>query len=304
MLRCRPVLAAARLGRNRPGWSGSGRGPVAGPCCGSSGPRRPAGRSDRRAPVRCGGGSCGAGWRSCGGGLPGSLELCDGCWSPAACGPGPVGRWPVWRRRPARSPGWAHCSPSEVVAKLAIPTSMTDCGLGGLQGPGRHLVTGQDQHPAAPFAADLDGLDPALDLAVDGDLHVSDPLQVDPAGVGLPAAAVAVLGPFHAVEAVRRLEPRIAGRLAGLDPPEEPGEGPVQTAQRRLLGRERPRRHIRPDLPDLLELSRLLPVGDSESCSAATRPVVPAGRRCTARGARPGIAPRRHAGERWAAAGT
>src|SRR4029453_4973179 len=26
MLRCRPVLAAARLGRNRPGWSGSGRG--------------------------------------------------------------------------------------------------------------------------------------------------------------------------------------------------------------------------------------------------------------------------------------
>src|SRR5215218_1361695 len=68
------------------------------------------------------------------------------------------------------------------------------------------------------------------------------------------------LGPFHAVEPVRWLEPRVAGCLAGLDPPEEPGERPVQPAQRRLLGREGPHRHIRPDLPDLFELRRLVPV--------------------------------------------
>ena len=145
------------------------------------------------------------------------------------------------------------------------PDIDTDRGPGGFKGPGGHLVTGQDQHPAAPFAANLDRLDPALDLAVDGDLHVPDPLQVHPARVGLPTAAITVLGPFDTVEPVRRLEPRVAGRLAGLDPPEEPGERPVQPAQRRLLGREGPRRHIRPDLPDVLELSRLVPVGDTGS---------------------------------------
>jgi hypothetical protein len=113
------------------------------------------------------------------------------------------------------------------------------------------------------LAANLDGLDPTLDLAVDGDLHLSDPLQVDPAGVGPPTAAVAVLGPFDTVEPMRWLEPRVAGRLASLHPTEEPGERPVQTAQRRLLGRERPRRHIGPDFPDLLELSRLILIGDA-----------------------------------------
>ena len=99
----------------RPGWAGTGLagrdrggGPVAGPCCGSSGPPRPAGHSGRRAPVPRGGGSCGAGWRACDGGPPASLWLCDGCWNPAACGPGPVGRCPAWRRRPAPSQGWAH----------------------------------------------------------------------------------------------------------------------------------------------------------------------------------------------------
>ena len=147
-----------------------------------------------------------------------------------------------------------------------------DRGLSGFQGPGGHLVTRQDQHPAAPFAANLNGLDPAFDLAVDGDLHLPDPLQVDLAGVGMPAAAVTVLGPFHPVEPLRRPEPRVARRLTGLDTPEERGEGPVQTAQGRLLRRERPHRHIRSDLPDLLQLSRLVSVADS---SLAQPPRIP-----------------------------
>ena len=209
-------------------------------------------------------------------------------------------------------PGGGDPPPARIGKVFAIgsggeagdPDVDADRGPGGLQGPRRHLVTGQDQHPPAPFAADLDGLDPAVDLAVDGDLSLPDPLQIDPADLGLPAAAVAVLGPFDTVEAVRRLEPRIAGRLPGSDSPVEAGEGPVQTAQGRLLGRERPRRDIRSDRADVFELGRLVPVRDAASSAAATRPVVPAERRCRAPGARPSSARGRHAGARWAAAET
>src|SRR4029453_8836739 len=108
--------------------------------------------------------------------------------------------------------------------------------------------------PASPVAANLDGLDPALDLAMEGGLDVPNALQVHSAAVGLPTAAIPVPRPFDAVEAVCSLEPGVAGRLAGLPPPEEPRARPVQPAQRRLLGRERPHRHVRPDLPDLFEL--------------------------------------------------
>jgi hypothetical protein len=142
------------------------------------------------------------------------------------------------------------------------PDIDTDRGPGGFQEPGGNLVTGKDQHPAAALAANLDGLNSALDPAMHRDPHVTDPLQVHPAGVGLPSAAITILGPFDAFESVRRLEPRVAGRLADVHPPEEPGEGPVQSAQGCLLGRERPHRHIR---PDLLELGRLIPIGDTDS---------------------------------------
>jgi hypothetical protein len=194
--------------------------------------------------------------------------------------------------------------------KLAIPNIDTDRCSGRFERPGRHLVTGQDQHPAAPLAANLDGLDPAFHPAVDGDPYVPDALQVHPAAVGLPTAAVTVGGPLDAIEAVGSLEPRVARRPAGLHPSVESGERPVQPAQRRLLGRERPYRHVRPDLPDLLELGRLVPTGPTGPHrrhwlpSAATHPVVPAGRRCTTPGATSGIAPRRCAGEPWDAAGT
>jgi hypothetical protein len=143
------------------------------------------------------------------------------------------------------------------------PQVDTDRGSGRFEGPGGHLVAGQDQHPAAPLMANLDGLDPAFHSAVDADLYLSDSLQVHPAGVRLPTAAITVLGPFDTVEPVRWLEPGVARRLASVDPPEEAGERPAQPAQRRLLGRERPHRHIRPDRPDLLELRRLLRVGDA-----------------------------------------
>jgi hypothetical protein len=115
------------------------------------------------------------------------------------------------------------------------------------------------------LAANLDGLDPAVDLAMHAGLHVPDPLEVDPVAVGLPTTAITVDGPFDTVEPVRWLEPRIAGRLAGSHPSEEAGEGPVQAAQRRLLRRERPHRHIRPDLADVFELGRLIPVRDAAS---------------------------------------
>jgi hypothetical protein len=136
---------------------------------------------------------------------------------------------------------------------------------GWLQGPSRHVVAGQHQHPPPPFTAHLNRLEPALRPAVHGDLHVPDALQVDAAGLGVPPAAVTVFGPLHRIEPVSRLESRVAGRVAGLDPPEERGERPVQAPQRRLLGRERPHSDIGSDLADILELSRLVPVGDALS---------------------------------------
>jgi hypothetical protein len=145
------------------------------------------------------------------------------------------------------------------------PEIDTDCRPGGRQGPHRHLVARQDEHPPAPLAANLNGLDPALDPAVGGDPHVPDSLQIHLAGVGLPSAAITVAGPFDTVEPMRWLEPRIAGRLADFHPPVERGERPVQAAQRRLLGRERPHRRIGADLPDLFELSRLVPIRDAGS---------------------------------------
>jgi hypothetical protein len=75
------------------------------------------------------------------------------------------------------------------------PQVDTDRGSGRFEGPGGHLVAGQDQHPAAPLMANLDGLDPAFHSAVDADLYLSDSLQVHPAGVRLPTAAITVLGP-------------------------------------------------------------------------------------------------------------
>jgi hypothetical protein len=170
-------------------------------------------------------------------------------------------------------PGGSDPSPARVGQVLAVggcgeagdPNIDTDRSPGGHQGPGGDTVAGQDKHPAAPFATNLDGLDPPLDPAMDGDLHLPDPLQVHPSGIGQPSTAVTVLRPGNTVEPVRRLEPRVARRLAHLHPPKEGSEGPVQAAQGRLLGRERPQRNIRPEPSDLFELGRLVPIGDTDS---------------------------------------
>src|SRR5215207_3716417 len=243
MLRFRPVLAAAPLGRNPPGWSGSGRGD---------------GRRTRRMVMEVAalvGDLAVAGRHR----LPGTLAIVR---TSLLAGQDLLGTTQLGGGDPPVATA-GHLSAVGGGGEAGDPDVDADRGPVWFKGAGGHLGIGQDQHPAAPFAANLDRLDPTLDLAVDGDLHVPDPLQIDPTGVGLPTAAVTVPGPLDTVEPARRPEPWIAGRLARSCPPEEPGEGPVQTAQRRLLGRKRPRRHIRPDLPNLLELRRLVPVEDS-----------------------------------------
>jgi hypothetical protein len=195
-----------------------------------------------------------------------------------------VGRSTLGTSEPLLSRVQSRCGssgPARVVDVLTIAggdeTSDTDIDTnltaGGRQRGCGHLVAGQDQHPAPALAPDLDRLHHTGRRAVCGDFHLSDALQVHPVCVGMPAGAVTVFGPLHTVESASTLEARISWCATGFHPPEEPVEGPVEPAQRGLLGRKRPRRHILACCPNLAQLRRLIPIPNP---GLAVRPPVPA----------------------------
>ena len=72
------------------------------------------------------------------------------------------------------------CSPSLVVAKLAIPTSMPTWRPVAGSRIGRHVVTREHQHPAPPLTFDLDRLHPPQHLAVHLNFDLPDALQIHP----------------------------------------------------------------------------------------------------------------------------
>ena len=153
----------------------------------------------------------------------------------------------------------------------------TDVPPGGRQRVDGYIVAGQDQRPPPTLAADLDGLDPAENLPVRTDLHLPDALQVDPVGVGIPAGAIAVFGPFHTVESSPALISWIPRCRTGFHTSKESVECAIQPAQRGLLTGKRPCGHIWTVSPNVLELIGLAAVGDG---STAMRPGIPAFLQC------------------------
>jgi hypothetical protein len=181
-------------------------------------------------------------------------------------------------------PAGGGAAPARIVDVLTVAgggeTDNPDVDTGLAAGHGqrirRDVVTGEHQHPAASRTLDLDRLHPTLNLAVQVDLDLADALQIHPVLLCQPTGAIPIFGPLHTVESARTLKPRIPCLDAGLgrlDPPEEPGERLIESAQRGLLTRKRPHRHIRARRPDLAQLRRLIPVVDA---GLAVRPRIPA----------------------------
>ncbi|MDT7793397.1 MAG: hypothetical protein QOD59_2833 [Mycobacterium sp.] len=184
---------------------------------------------------------------------------------------------PLRRRQPLR------CStmPAGVVDVCAIgrggetgnaqvDASLLTCRRRWVHG---YVITGQDQHPAAAFTADLDRLDPAHYRPMRRDLDLPNALQIYAAGFGVPARAVSVFGPLHTVEPTLGLEPWKPWCLSRLDPTEERVECPVQATQCGLLAGVRPPRNIRTCGTDVGELGGLVRVAN---LGLTSRPSVPA----------------------------
>ena len=72
------------------------------------------------------------------------------------------------------------------------------------------------------------------------DLDLPNALQIHTHRIGVPAGAVAVLGPLHAVKATATFEPRIPRSRAAFQPAKEAVECPVEAAQGGLLAGKRP----------------------------------------------------------------
>jgi hypothetical protein len=108
---------------------------------------------------------------------------------------------------------------------------------------------------------------------------VPDALEPDPhlaaARLGVPPAAVPVLGPLDRVEPAASPKPRVAGLLPTFHAAEEGGVWLVEPAQRGLLGAERP-----PALPvrvgsaDVLQVAGLLAVPDCRARPLVSGPAV------------------------------
>jgi len=158
--------------------------------------------------------------------------------SRASCGPAPAGPAQLGRRLGLQR-GLSMWWPSEVTAKSTMPTTAPVD-----PGPRGHVVAGQHQHPPAAFASDLDRLHPSLDRSMRAHLHVPDTLEIHTGRLGLPAAPVSVSGPFHAVEAVIRLEAGVAGSLTRGNPTKERTKSLVEAAESSLLRGERPPGHL------------------------------------------------------------
>ena len=133
----------------------------------------------------------------------------------------------------------------------------TSGSTGGFEGLGGHVVAGEHEHPFAALSSHPDRLERALHGPVRGHFYITDTLEVHPARLGFPPAAVAVFGPLHTVEAASGLEAGIAGLGAAAHPREERPERLVQSAQGGLLGRERPPGHFRSGCPDVAQLGGL-----------------------------------------------
>src|SRR5215469_2958540 len=166
----------------------------------------------------------------------------------------------------ARYRGAGMSVPSLVVRNDATPMSIPDRAGSGKR-LSRHAVARQHHIPAAALTRHRNCLDRASHQAVLAHLDLPDALQPDPglpaAGSGIPAAAIAVPGPFHRVEPAAPLEPRVTRLLPGLDAAEERGERLVQPAQGGLLGAERPAAlPARVSAADVLQVRGLLTVPD------------------------------------------
>ena len=155
------------------------------------------------------------------------------------------------------------CSPSEVVAKLAIPTStpawrpVAGIGLAGTSSQDKISIQRRPSRRIWIVFTRPTTSRCALTLTW------PTPCRYTRRGVGVPAGAVTVLGPLHTVEPRLAFEPRITRPRPGFHPPKETLKGPVEPAQRGLLAGERPHRHIRAHRPDLAQLRRLIAVADA-----------------------------------------
>lgn len=127
----------------------------------------------------------------------------------------------------------------------------------------RHIVTGEDQHPAAAFSANLKCLHATHNPAMRGDFDLSDALEVHPRSDGMPSSAVSVFGPLHTVEPAAALKPRITRTLRLLYAAEEPIECFVQPTQRGLLAGERPDGHVLTFASNVGELGGLICVANA-----------------------------------------
>ena len=118
--------------------------------------------------------------------------------------------------------GFSMCSPSLVVAKLAIPTSMP-AWRPDAAARWAARITREHQHPAPALPFDLDRLHSTHRLAMHVNLDLADAFGDTPDGPRQPANAVTVPGRRDRVEAGLALEPRITGLLPRLTP-EDPVE--------------------------------------------------------------------------------
>jgi len=121
-------------------------------------------------------------------------------------------------------------------------------------------IAGEDGVPVVSLVLERDGLDLALNRAVQLDLDATD--MLDPQSVPKEADAVPVGREFDRFVAVAGLESRIPRLLPALDSPEEVLEGLLKAAERGLGARE-----VRPGeeligLPFFLVPGRLVPVVD------------------------------------------
>ena len=123
-----------------------------------------------------------------------------------------------------------------------------------------YLVTGQDQHPPTALSADLDRLHPPPHLAVRGNLHLPDALQIHAVGVRVPTGTVTIFGPLDTVKSALALKSWIPWLCAASHPSEKPRETSVKPSQHGLFARKRPRRHVRTHATDLTQLGRLIAI--------------------------------------------
>ena len=180
-------------------------------------------------------------------------------------------------------PGQPNLRASQTRGRSALPAGVTDVySVGGgcetsdsqidsdlppsaWQRINWDVVARQDQRPPPTLAADLNCLDQADDLSVRSDLHLPNPAQIHPVGVGMPTGAVAVFGPLHTVEPSAALKSRIPWCRTVFHTSKESVEGAIQSAQRGLLARKRPYRHVGTISPNVLELTGLGAVADGRA---------------------------------------